>query len=95
MRRREHAGDSKESHKEHLTKALEAGSYHWPPHAYEVLETDFGTFVLYYIQGMFMSLWHRESSLVRHTPLLWAQDEKQYQKHQIKFERSVRALERK
>lgn len=83
--------DHRESHRNHIERALIDGSHEWPPHKYSLR----GPFLMYYIQGMLMSVWVIGTDIVHHVPIIWPQDVAIYRKHQRKFERSVRALERK
>jgi len=82
--------DDREAHRKYLERALKDGSFAWPPHSYSQV----GPFLMYYLQGMLMSVWLIGTDIVHHVPIVWEQDIPSYRKHQRKFERSVQALER-
>lgn len=85
-------GNRPESYVVHLKATLDKGSYRHGSHAYRLIEGAGGSYLLFYVQGMLMSLWHRESGLVEHMPIVWPQDENTYRPLQKKFVNAVNAM---
>jgi hypothetical protein len=76
----------------HIEKAIAKGRSQNGSHSYRFIQGTGGSYLLFYVQGMLMSVWHREGGLVEHTPIVWEQDENTYRPLQKKFEQAVRAM---
>lgn len=77
----------------HIQKAIAKGKSANGSHSYRFIEGSAGALLLFYVQGMLMSIWHRESGVIEHVPIIWEQDENTYKLLQRKFEQAVRAME--